>query len=173
MTDLADLVEAFKREVTVPGTFAATFPLTNDEQIVGSLGDAFAEAQLDGFFGVLTLDLDAGTVDPDLSVAGAALITMYAGMRLTRQHLLNLNTRTSYKAGPVEYEVENSGAALVEQLKQLKARRDAIMANAIRAGRGAGTTFVIDSYLQRAFTHNYYGGFFGHEIVGGLVGIAG
>lgn len=166
MTELADLVEAFKREATVPGTFDVTFPSTTDEDIVGSLADAFAEAQLDGFFGGNALDVDAGTVTPDLSVAGAALVTMYAGMRLTRQHLRTIATRTAYKAGPVEYEVEQSSSALVEELKQLKSRRDAIMANAIRAGRGAGTTFVVDNYVQRAFSHNYYGGFFPGEITG-------
>lgn len=174
MTDLADLVEAFKREAAVPGTFDVTFPSTDDDDIIGSLADAFAEAQLDGFFGTLILDLDAGTVTPDLSVAGAALVTMYAGMRLTRQHLRSLTTRTAYKAGPVEYETERSSSALVEELKQLKSRRDQIMANAIRAGRGAGSVFVIDGYVQRAFAHNFYGGFLPHEISGrGMAGISG
>lgn len=174
MSDLGDLVEAFKREATVPGTFAATFPDTDDDQIIGALSDAFAEAQLDGFFGATTLDVDAGIVTPDLSVAGAALVVMYAGMRLTRQHLRSLNTREAYKAGSVEYATERSAGALTEELKQLRARRDQILANALRSGRRGGTTFVLDAYVPRAAGHNFYGGLFGHEVASlGLVGIGG
>lgn len=163
-TDLSDLVEAFKREVTIPGTFETTFPDTDDDAIAAALGDAFAEAQLDGFFGTMSLDVDAGLVDPDLSVAGAALVVMYAGMRMIRQQLRGLNTRTAYKAGPVEYEVEKAATALTEELKQLQARRNQILANAIRMGRGAGTVFMIDAYVTRAYSRNMYGGFYSHEV---------
>lgn len=175
MSELAALVEAYKREATVPGTFDATFPSTTDEDIVGALADAFAEAQLDGFFGSMVLDVELGEVTPDLSVAGAALVVIYAGMRLTRQQLRTLNTRTAYKAGPVEYETERSAGALTEELKQLKTRRDQILANAIRAGRNAGTTFVLDGYVSRAAGYNFYGGFFAYEIAhaGIALGIGG
>lgn len=173
MSDLADLVEAFKREVTVPGTFAAAFPDTTDDNIIGALADAFAEAQLDGFFGHMTLDVEDGIVTPDLSVAGAALVVMYAGMRMTRQQLIATNTVSRYKAGPVEYETQQAAGALTEALKQLKARRDQILANAVRAGRGNGTTFVLDGYVSRAFARNIYGGFFPYEFARAPLGIGG
>ena len=165
MTELVDLVEAFKREVAVPGTFATAFPDTTDTDIEGALADAFGEAQLDGFFGTATLDLDLMAVDPDLSTAGAALIVMYAGMRLIRQQLRGLKTR--YKAGPVE--VEQSAGALTEELKQIERRKNQLVQNAIRAGRGAGTVFVADLYVARAASYDYYGGFWAWELTGRTV----
>lgn len=173
MSELRDLVAAYKREAAVPGTFATVFPETTDADIVGALSDAFAEAQLDGFFGSMTLDVDFGEVTPDLSVAGAALVVIYAGMRLTRQQLRSLATRTAYKAGPVEYETQRSSAALSEELKHLQWRRQQLLANAIRAGRGTGSTFVLDGYVPRANAHNFYGGFFVHEVAGGGLALRG
>lgn len=162
MSELADLVEAFKREAAVPGTFATAFPNTSDSDIEGSLGDAFAEAQLDGFFGTYELDSDEGVITPDVSVAGAALIVLYSGMRLVRQQLRN--TKTRYKAGPVE--VEQSAGALTEELKQLERRKNQLLQNAIRAGRGTGTVFVADAYVARAQSYDFYGGFFAAELMG-------
>lgn len=146
----------------MPGTFATAFPSTTNSEIAASLADAFGEAQLDGFFGTAVLDVEEGTVDPDLSTAGAALVVMYAGMRLVRQQLRN--TKTRYKAGPVE--VEQSANALTEELKQLERRRNQLIQNAVRAGRGTGTTFVADMYVARAASYDYYGGFFAWEIIG-------
>lgn len=162
MTELVDLVEAFKREAAIPGTFATAFPNTTDDDIELSLGDAFAEAQLDGFFGTLELNAEDGEVDPDLSVAGAALVVMYAGMRIVRQQLRGMKTR--YKAGNVE--VEQSASALTEELKQIERRKNQLLANAIRAGRGSGTVFVADLYVARAASYDYYGGFFAWELTG-------
>lgn len=160
MTELADLTAAFKREAAVPGTFATAFPSTTDADITGSLGDAFGEAQLDGFFGAYELDSEEGVVSPDVSNAGAALIVIYAGMRLVRQQLRS--TRTRYKAGPVE--VEQSASALTEELKQLERRKNQLIDSAMRAGRGRGSVFVIDAYVVRAASYDYYGGFFAGEL---------
>jgi hypothetical protein len=161
MTELVDLVEAYKREVAVPGTFVTAFPSTTDAHIAASLGDAFGEAQLDGFFHTMTLDVDAGEITPDLSTAGAALVVIYAGMRLIRQRILTLSTESSYKAGPVEYAIKQSAAAMTELLKALTARKNQILDN---ARRGNGTSvFVLDAYVTRMYDHNFYGGFFPYE----------
>lgn len=163
MSNLADLVEAFKREVSVPGNFATDFPNTSDDDLQAALADAFGEAQLDGFFGAMELDVDAGTTTPDLSLAGAALLVIYAGIRMTRQQLRALKTSTKYKAGPVEYDIQSSAGAITEELKQLQARKQNIIDGAVRAGRGRGTTFVIDGYISRQGTYDFYGGLFPYE----------
>lgn len=163
MSNLADLVEAFKREVSVPGTFSQDFPLTSDDDLAAALGDAFGEAQLDGFFGAMELDPATGVVTPDLSLAGAALIVIYGGIRMTRQQLRALRTATKYKAGPVEYELQSSASAVTEDLKQLERRKQSIIDGAIRAGRGRGTTFVLDAYVSRQGTYDFYGGLFPYE----------
>jgi hypothetical protein len=147
MTDLVDLVGAYKREVAVPGAFTQAFPLTMDVDIEASLADAFAEAQLDGFFGAVELNLDAMTVSPDLSTAGAALVVIYAGLRLVRQQIRSLRSMTKYVAGPVQMETAQAAGALTEDLKYLQARRLELLE---KARRGAGaTTFMIDSYFTR------------------------
>lgn len=160
MTDLADLAEAFKREVAIPGTFLTAYPSVSDDDIAGALMDAFSEAQLDGFFGSLDLDVDAGEVTPDLSNAGAALVVMYAGMRMVRQQIRA--TKTRYKAGPVE--LEQSAGALTEELKFLERRKTQLLQNAIRAGRGVGSVFTLDAYAVRAMGNNYYGGMYAWEL---------
>lgn len=168
MSNLADLVEAFKREVAVPGAFADAFPSTSDDDLEEALKDAFSQARLDGFFATMDLNVDTGEVTPDLSLAGGALVVIYAGMRMVRNQLRAANTVSRYKAGPVEYETQVSAQALTEELKQLERRRNELIQNAQRAGRGAGTTFMLDAYLVRAGSWTFYGGFFPYEMYGGF-----
>lgn len=163
MSKLEDLVEAFKREVAVPGAFAQDFPSTSDEDLAEALKDAFGMARLDGFFGTTEFDVATGTVTPDLSVAGASLIVLYAGLRMTRQQLRVLKTVQKYKAGPTEYETEQSAGAIKEDLAQLERRRKELVEQAVRAGRGRGSTFVIDAYQARGASWHFFGGFFPHE----------
>lgn len=155
MTDFIDLVEAYKREVAVPGTFPTSFPLTSDEHIVGSLADAFAEAQLDGFFRGVTLEVDDGSVDPDLSAAGGALVVIYAGIRLVRQQMISLSTSARYEAGPVKYEKRMSASVLAEILKALELRKSRL----IEAATAATSVYVLDGYTPGG----NYGGFYVHE----------
>lgn len=163
MTDLADLTEAFKREVAVPGSFTVMFPNVKDSDIEAALGDAFAQAQLDGYFKDMALAPVTFVVTPDLSVAGGALVVLYAGSRLIRQQLRGMASTSRYKAGPVEYETQTAVTLLTQELKALDARRLELIQNAIRAGRGAGTTFVLDAFAGR---HRAYGGFFAYELAG-------
>lgn len=165
MTDLSDLVDAFKREAAVPGTFDSVFPSMSDDHIIGVLMDGFSEAQLHGFFGRMELDVDMETVTPDLSTAGAALVVMYSGIRLLRQQLLGYvaTSGASYKAGPVEYqEGSTSAGALTQALKDLELRRREIVANANRPV--PTVTFVLDGYVPKGGAgHNFYGGMFDYE----------
>ena len=160
MTDLADLVEAYKREVSLPGAFATDFPTVTDPAIRGALGDAFAEAQLDGFFGAMEIDTEEWVVTPDLSTAGAALVVVYAGIRVLRQKLLAQGSESVYKAGPVEYSTKQNSYAQTELMKQLERRKNQIIDN---AKRGAGTSvFMLDAYAHRG--NNFYGGLFDYEV---------
>lgn len=162
MTDLSDLVPAYKREVAVPGEFAQTFPSTTDNDILGALGDGFAQCQLDGFFGAYELDVDTGETDPDLSLAGAALVVFYSGTNAIRARIRELR-HTRYVAGPTAAEVEPLISALVEELKSLERRKEQFLENALSQDRAA-TTYVIDSYPTRGVL---YGGFFGGELPSG------
>ncbi len=148
-TNLADMVDAFRREVAVPGTFETVYPDTTEADIIGQLGDALAEVKLDGFYATQTLDLLTGDIEPGLDLGGQALVVLYAGMRMIRAELRATNTSTRYKAGPVEYETGKSAAGLVQMLKDLAERRAALL-SALRVGIALDA--VLDGYTGRYWT---------------------
>lgn len=135
-TDLNDLIPSLKRAVAVPGTFTTVYPSTTDADLLGSLMDAFSRAQIDGFFLEQTLDVDAETVDPDLSGAGQQVVVLYAGESILRSQIMSLKQRVLYEAGPVKYETENSASVLAALLKDLTARRMAMIEQASAVRRG-------------------------------------
>lgn len=149
MTQLDEMVEPLKREVAIPGTFDTVYPNTTDTDLEGSLGDAFGAAQIDGFFLNQTLDLDTGTIEDDLSMAGMAVVTIYAAERILTMQIMSLKQRVNYEAGPVKYETENAASVMTEILKGLKARRAAISASAAAAGR-VNNFIMQDMYADRA-----------------------
>lgn len=167
MTDFGDLVEAFKREAAPLGQFKALFPTVDDDMITDALMDGFAEAQLDGFFRNATLDVEAQTVTPDLSAAGAALVVIYTGMRNARHKIMDQAARSgvTYKAGPVSFQSSAAAGVLKSSYEDLNARRLELIAN---ARRGTGTqVFMLEGYATRRSSHNFYGGFLPGEASGG------
>ncbi len=52
---------------------------------------------------------------------------LYAATKILRIKILNAQTTFRAKAGPVEYETENSATMLAELLRQLKATKDRII----------------------------------------------
>lgn len=164
MTQMDDMVPMYKREVAAPGAFDTTWPGVDDAAIKGYLADGFAEAQLEGFFGTVVLDVE--DFIPDLSQPGMMLIVIYAGMRTLRAQLLNANSSTRYKAGPTEYEVSGPAASvLTELIKGARARRDMLLE---QARRGIGPTdYFLDYYALRVSS---YGLFFPYELASGGYG---
>lgn len=150
-SDLSDLVGALQREVAVPGAFSTTFPNTAASDLQAKLGDAFGQAQLDGFFGQMALDVDAGIVTPQLSSAGGAVLILYAAESIIRSQLRVLKTKVDYEAAGAKYDVEQAASVLTQELKDLTARRTQLLANILRQMRAGQAVFVSDGYLTRAF----------------------
>lgn len=149
MTSLADLVEPLKREVAVPGTFTTVFPATSDEDLEAALLDAFAQAQLDGFFSTSDAT-DSGVVTPDLSRAAAALVVVYAGVRLLTAELINRKAHTRYEASGAVFEQDFAASVLVQALKDLAAKK-AIFLDQIKATKRSQVgTMVVDGYFVKA-----------------------
>lgn len=172
-TALSTLVPALKRELAVPGTFADVFPDTGERDLRGALADGFAEAQLSGFFGDVTLTYDGvadppdWTTDPDLSLSGGALIVIITSIRFIRAQLRNLPTSQRYKAGPVEMETQKAASLLKGELDYLTERLDRLIANAQAAARSsAGLATVFDNYIARGGDITQAGGFYLHEYRG-------
>lgn len=162
-TDLAELVEPLKRGIAVPGEFDTWFPNTADDDLTATLCDSFAECQLDGYFGELVLDLNTNLVTDDLSMAGRALVVIYASIRIIQSQIRQLTTTEKYKAGPVEYELGRSAGVLKAELEAMQARKLQLLAMARRSGR---VTYVNDSYFARAFANwADIGSFYAYELV--------
>jgi hypothetical protein len=146
VSDLNDLVEPLKRELAPPGEFETQYPSSDDDTLANTLMDAFAQAQLDGYFQDNVLDLDTGVVSPDLSAAGGALIVIYAGMQIIRAKLRAMNLSERYVAGSAEYEVRRSAQVLSDELEYLATRRDQILTQSRSAN---AVTHVMDAYITR------------------------
>lgn len=157
MTDLSDAaVDQLKRAVATPGDFDSFYPNTTDDDVLGALQDAFAECQLDGFFLTgFTVDLNAGTVDPDLTLAQIRLVVIYAAINIIRVELMNRKNKQHYQAGTAVSETETSSNILTAILKQLADQKQRILTQAYNYG--AGRAFeMADAYVVRA-TDNYLG----------------
>lgn len=166
MTALSTLTDALKRELAVPGTFDDVFPDTGDSDLVGSLADGFAEAQLQGFFPTMSLTQNGGgwETSEDLSLSGGALIVIFASMRTIRAQLRNLKTVEKYKAGAAEFETQQAATILKAELDFLQKRLDDIIAAARTATRVSGTLAgVYDNYLSREYLAHTWSAFHSWE----------
>lgn len=173
MTLLSTLVEPLKREIAVPGDFASTYPVTSDPDLIGSLADGFAEAQLWGFFGAITLTQQGSgdtidfQTDPDLSGAGGALILTFTATRIVRAQLRVLNSMEKYKAGPVEYEIQKAASVLKAELDYLTDRLNQLIEEGRKAsGASARLAVVMDNYVARS-SLQFAGGYYAYELGGG------
>jgi hypothetical protein len=151
MSSLSSLVAGLKRQVAVPGEFVSSFPKTADTDLLGVLGDAFGQAQMDGFFGAQILDVNAHTITPDLSTAGSAVVGLYAAEGMLLSKFRNMPTKSLYKAGSVEYEVDMSANVLAAEIKDLQDRRKTLITQALRLARASTPSlYVKDAYLTRS-----------------------
>lgn len=171
--DLTDLVPSLKRALASPGEFDTTFPNSTDTDLAGTLADAVAECQLDGFFGNLTLDLAETTTTPDLTSPQQALVILYGMARVVRARIANLNNRSRYKAGIVESEVEQSATVLVQLLKDITARKVQILDDA-KMGRLATAFQMVDMYIAKSIDsghgYNALGAYNGYTGLGAYSG---
>lgn len=158
--DLSDdqYVDSLKREVVPLGS--TLFDGVADDQWVGYLTDGFWEAKLDGFLPGYVADEDGIVTNevggPDLDRRYVALIVLYAGIRILRNRILNMNTGFRAKAGPVEFEQQNSATMLAEMLKQLRATKDRILEELEAADETS--VMVLDAFSTRLFSPGSYWG---------------
>lgn len=167
--EFRDFVESLKREIEPPGS--DLFAGVSDAEWVGYLSDAFWEARLDGF--LVGYETDEGALAEDTTVVPSnpsgeefnrrdmALVILYAGVKVLRNRILNMNTQFRAKAGPVEFEQQNSATMLAEMLKQLKTTKDRIIDS---LETDMTSTMVLDAYSVRVLNPSSYGG--GIELTG-------
>lgn len=123
--DLSDYVDNLKSEVNPPGS--DFFPDATDDDWLGQLQNGFWEARLDGF--IATFEEEGGIITPvavggdDIDRELVQLVIFYAGYRVLRATLRNLQTNVRSKAGPVEFEVTQSANVMRDLLKEMQDKR--------------------------------------------------
>lgn len=155
-------IDSLKREVIPLGStlFAAVEPA----QWLGYLTDAFWEAKLEGFMPGFVADEDGVITNesepsgPDLDRRFVALVVLYAGIRILRNRILNMNTGFRAKAGPVEFEQQNSATMLAEMLKQLRATKERIIEELEEQANDPTGVLVLDAFSTRLFNSASYWG---------------
>ncbi len=123
ITNAAELIEPLKRAIAGPGQFDAAYPDSDDDTLFAYITDAFGEARLDGFFSAGSVDWVSGDFDPEITQAEAALLVIYASINILTTQIRNLGTKSTYKAGPVEYSTEYSAGVLKGILDSLFVRK--------------------------------------------------
>jgi hypothetical protein len=151
--DLEDLVPDIKTEVNYPGSDA--FPNSSDVEWKSHLRSGFWDAVMDGT--IIGYEESDGIVTPKsgdtaLDREFQQLIIFYAGMRIIRNQLLQMKTMSKYKAGPVEYEVQQSAQVLKGVLDMLTERRNIILTRL--SDIGSSKTTYIDMVISRDIALN-------------------
>lgn len=152
--DLGDLIESVQREVNPPGS--TIFPEAIEDEYLGHLQDAFWETTLDGLISGYT-EAD-GLVTPvsgdtELSRELQQLIVIYAGFKMLKNYLTNVNSTFRAVAGPVEFETGKSAALLTELMKDLIARRNSLLARL--SEQGQVSTYYYDQVISRGESYRY------------------
>jgi hypothetical protein len=153
--DLSDLVELLQAEVDAPGENSFTDAVENDW--VNQLRSGFWETVLDGI--MLGYEETDGIVTPvapnttDLSREFQQLVIFYAGVRVIRNKLRTVGTAFRAKAGPVEYETQNSAQVLKAILDELINKRNIILKRL--SDLGSSNAYYVDMVISRDESMGY------------------
>lgn len=153
--DMADLTETLQREIASP--LDTSFNDVSDDFWLDSLRDSFWEAKLFGFFD--NYSESEGLLVPisgssDMPREEQQLIVLFAGARVLRNELRRMNTMFRAKAGPVEFETQNSANLLRELLLEVRRKIDFLISSI--SDLGSVNDYYIDSITARtdAFYNN-------------------
>lgn len=151
--DLADLVDYLKAELNVPGS--DSFPDATEVEWVNQLSTAFWETVLDGLISGYTEE--DGIISPSSGTSPLPrdmqqLVIFYAGVKVVRNQLRDLKTAFRAKAGPVEYEVQQSAQVLKTLLDELTRRRNFLLERLSDVSTSA--THYIDIIVERESSIN-------------------
>lgn len=153
--DLSNLVELLQAEVDAPGENSFADAVETDW--VNQLRSGFWETVLDGImFGYEETDGIVTPIAPnitDLSREYQQLVIFYAGVRVVRNKLRTVGTAFKAKAGPVEYETQNSAQVLKAILDELINKRNIILRRL--SDLGSSKAYYVDMVISRDVSMGY------------------
>lgn len=148
--DLGDLVENLKLEVNPPG--GDLFPGTLDTEWIGRLANAFWNGRLDGITALTAYVEVDGSISPasgdtDMPRELQQVLVFLAGYAALMQRLSSIRTSLRAKAGPAEFETQNSATVLHDQAVALRERLHRVLAR--MSDLGTTPDLVIDAVQAR------------------------
>ena len=154
--DLSDYVDTLRREISLP---TGELFSVSDDYLVGCLADGFWEAVIDQLITGYTCDADgivtATTAATEFPREQVAVVVLYAGLKILRNQLINTKTRTTAKAGPVEYTTETGSNVITTMMKQLNEVKNRLL---YITQYGNTEFFILDAFSARqASPLSYHG----------------
>lgn len=151
--ELSDLVDSLKREIS-PLSGTDPYEATSEETLTGLLSDAFWEGRLNGMFVGYTIN-DNDQIVPlsgtdDMPRYEQQAIVLWAGYRVVLNDLRNAQSLFRAKAGPVEYETQQSATLLKGVLDAIRAKIDVVVSQL-----GGTSATVFDAVIERSYSTGY------------------
>ena len=148
--DLSELIPDLKAAITAPG-LTGTYDNVGEEEWVTRLNNAFWTAYNEGMITGFVVSTDGIVSSPSNVAMGRdlqQLILMYAAINIVQNQLLQIKTLFRAKAGPVEYETQQSANVLKALLDSLLSQK------AIAAERVASMVEIPTFYLDMVATRD-------------------
>jgi hypothetical protein len=155
--DLGELIEPLRGRVNPPGT--DLFPSATDDDWLVRLTNAFWDARLNGISSFMPFTESGGAISPledgddDMSRTLQQLIVVYAAWRVVLARYTDIKTQFRAKAGPVEYEKQQSATVLKAVLDALRSEIDEINDNL--SEYGGSDAVVFDALIERETSMTY------------------
>lgn len=150
--DLGDRVEDLRSELNPPGQ--DLYPTATEEEWINKLKNATWSAVLEGVISGYAVD-DDGLVTPtsgatEMSRELQQVIVLYAAYNVVLMQVLNAKASFRAKAGPTEYETQQSATTLKASLDAIRARLNLIIR---RLGDlGSVNTVALDAVVERTYS---------------------
>lgn len=154
--DLEELIPDLVYSLQAPGS--DEFANVSPEEWISRLRDGFWSAFNDGLLqGYVESD---GVVNPRTGTTTIPrdqqqVVLLYTAINVLRQTLLRINTTFRAKAGPVEYETQQSAQLLKALLDDLSQRRVHLLERLAKAGVSSAV-FLLDAYRTRQDSLYYH-----------------
>ena len=149
--DLSDLIPDLTGAITIPGT-TSRYSNASDTEWLTKLRNGFWTAYNDGVISGFTCDEDgivsaSGGGDATFSRDLQQIVIMYSAINILQMELLQIKTTFRAKAGPVEYETQQSAQVLQTLLASMLAQRTTLLDRL--SDIGATDSYYVDGVKSR------------------------
>jgi|JI10StandDraft_1071094.scaffolds.fasta_scaffold397839_2 hypothetical protein len=152
--DLGELIPDLEVTLSYPGQ-TATLEAVDPEEWLIRLRNAFWTAYLEGLITDYSCDDDGivshvSNANETFSRDMQQIVVIYCGINVVQNQLMQIKTKFKAKAGPVEYETEQSASILKGLLDSYLKQKDLILDTL--ANQNLVSTYYVDAVRQRDYS---------------------